>query len=184
MIIDGASPLFGSLKTFKPKARARLTIDTTAIIPGLNIQAKTPQPRKLAFFYFNSAKHRDEKFVIWLNAVNNSLSPHRNNYYQTSQNGRQVVKHLEPHLSRIQATVYCRKQGTPNIYSDLVRAKFPVVNIVQDISSRKNAKTPAVVNDYNQLHQKPHLEMKTLCVVLKHGEDCKKIIHAKQTSEA
>ena len=122
MIIVGANSLFGSLKALKPKAKARLTIDTTAIIPGLHIDEKTPNPRKSAFFYFNSEKYKDEKFVIWHDAVNNSLSPHRNNYYQPFKNGRQVVKHLKPHLSRIQAIVYRQRQGTPNIYSDLVRA--------------------------------------------------------------
>ena len=56
MIIVGASPLFGSLKTFKPKARARLTIDTTAIIPGLNIQAKTTTTEEVGFLLFQQRK--------------------------------------------------------------------------------------------------------------------------------
>ena len=69
----------------------------------------------------------------------------------------------------------------PNFYPDhLSEPNSPVVNIVQDIISRKNAKTPAVVNEYNQLHQKPNLELKTLYVVLKHGADCKKIIQKKR----
>ena len=74
MIIVGASLLFGSLKTQtqkEGKAYDRHNSDTWT---------QKPSPRKSPFFYLNPAKYKDEKFVTWYDVLNNSLSPHRNNY--------------------------------------------------------------------------------------------------------
>ena len=165
MIIVGASSLLGSLKTLKPKTRSRLTIDTTGIIRGLRRFLLPQQCKVQRRETWDLAQYRQQYPLAPQEPL---LTAHQERYTGCEASQSPPEQNTSHRM--------LSKAGIPNIYSDLVRTQFPKVIILWDINSRKKAKTPAVVNEYNQLHQKHNLELKIQCVVLKNAADCRKNI--------
>ena len=73
---------------------------------------------------------------------------------------------LEKYQERIEAIVYCPRDGATDIYNQLKRSTLVTINIVKDILSRRKQKDPSLLKEYRALHQKPYLELKTQTSVL------------------
>ena len=66
---------------------------------------------------------------------------------------------LEKYQERIEATVYCPREGTPDTYDQLKRSTLVTIHIVKDIVSKCKQKDPSLLKEYIALHQKPSLQL-------------------------
>ena len=115
------------------------------------------------------------RLVIWTDVVNNSLSLHRSNNNKTLT----LLQHfavLEKYQERIEALVYCPREGTPDLYDKFNRSILVTNHIVKDIVSKRKQKDPGLVKEYKVLHQKPMHELKTLTIVLAHKNILRSLI--------
>ena len=143
MRIIAASSLSSALGTLSFKAKQRLKRKGLVLttIPGLNCHEETPTRSKSAIFYLK--KFKNEKVVIWHDAIYNSLSSHQNNY-ESLYSGKELANQLKPFSGRIRPIIYCQRDGTPNIYQDLNTANLLVVTITRDIISKRKEKQPGI----------------------------------------
>ena len=107
--------------------------------------------------------------------MKNSLSCHGINKNKPLRQS-QLIAVLEKYHERIEAIVYCPREGTPDIYNQLKRSTLVTIHIVKDIVSRSKQKDPSLLKEYRALHQKPALELKTLTVVLAHKSNLRSMI--------
>ena len=119
---------------------------------------------------------RDKKrLVIWHDVVNKSLSRNRSNNSKPLTPS-QFIAVLEEYQERIEAIVYCPREGTPDIYDQLKRSTLVTIHIVKDIVSKRKQKDLSLVKEYRSLHQRPALELKTLIIVLAHKSNFRSLI--------
>ena len=107
--------------------------------------------------------------------MNNSLSRHRsNNNKPLTPSPLNSV--LENYQERIEAIVYCPREGTPDIYDQLKRITLVSIHLVKDTVSRRKQKDPSLLKEYRALHQRPALELKTLTIGLAHRNNLGSLI--------
>ena len=107
--------------------------------------------------------------------VNNSLSRHRSNNNEPLI-PLQLIAVLEEYQERIEAIVYCPREGTPDIYEQLKRSTLVTIHIVKDVVSKRKEKDPSLLKEYRALHQRPALELKKLTIVLTHKNNLRTLI--------
>ena len=100
--------------------------------------------------------------------MNHSLSGDRSNNNKPLTPS-QLIEVLEEYQERIEAIVYCPREGTPDNYDQLKRSTLVTIHIVKDIVSKRKQKDPSLLKEYRALHQRPALELKTLTIVLAHN---------------
>ena len=105
--------------------------------------------------------------IIWHGAINNSLTSHRtNNYRELALPELATV--LEHYQDRLKAIVYCPRNGAPNIFGFLKQTSIVTIHVITDLVSKRKQKDQNLIKEYYQLHQKHHLELKSLILVLTH----------------
>ena len=107
--------------------------------------------------------------------MNNSLSRHRSNDIKPLTPS-QLIAVLEEYQKRIEAIVYCPREGTPDNYEQLKRITLGTIHIMKDIVSERKQKDPSLLKEYKTLHQRPALELKTLTIVLAHKNNLRSLI--------
>ena len=76
-----------------------------------------------------------------------------------------MIKEINLVKNKISTLVYCLQQGAPDIFAELKQTDFVVVHVLRDLLSKRNAKDPAVVNNYTQLRPPFSCEIKSLTIV-------------------
>ena len=144
-------------------------------LPGLSFNPNAMKVRKTAQFQLSHFFRDKKRLVIWHDVVSNSLSRRRSNNNKpliTSQ----LIAVLDEYQERIEAIVYCPREGTPDIYEQLKRSNLVTIRIVKDIVSKRKQKDPSSLKEYRALHQRPALELKTLTIVLAHKNNLRSLI--------
>ena len=88
----------------------------------------------------------------------------------------QLIEVLVKFQERIEAIVYCPREGTPDIYDQLKRSTLVTIYIVKGIVSKRKQKDPSLLKEYRALHRRPALELKTLTIVLAHKNNLRSLI--------
>ena len=57
--------------------------------------------------------------VVWHDVVNNTISSHRTNNYRPA-GVEELTNYLKTKKQQILAIVYCRREGTPDLFSQLL----------------------------------------------------------------
>ena len=144
-------------------------------LPGLSFNPNAVKVRKNAQFHLSHFFRDEKRLVIWHDVVNNSLSRHRSNNNKPFTPS-QLIAELEEYQERIEAIVYCPREGTPDIYDQLKRSTPVTFHIVKDIVSKRKEEEPSLLKEYRALHQRPALELKTLTIVLAHKNNLRSMI--------
>ena len=92
--------------------------------------------RKTAQFQLSQFFRDKKRPVICHDVVNNSLSRHRSNSNKPLTPS-QLISVLEEYQERIEAIVYCPREGTPDFYDQLKRSTLVKIHIVKDIVSKR-----------------------------------------------
>ena len=169
--ILSASPLHHAIETVKPEDQ-KLVKEKVYSIPGLslNIHATKKVVQKLIEKDF-----KDEKdLIIWHEVINNSICRHKSNSYR-ALSVSDLVDVLNSYQNRIRALVYCQRDRTPDIFTELQETDILVLNIAKDLISLRKQKDSDYLQNLKALHQSPDLELKHLNLVLKYENDLSQI---------
>ena len=150
-------------------------------IPGLSFNHNAVNVRKTCQFQLDHYLLNRTDIVIWHDAVNNSISRHRSNNFN-SLTPNQLKKILLNYERNIYAIVYCKRVGTEDIYSKLKESGILVINIVTYLISRRRKQNLTELGQkYLELHQDPSLELKTFTILRRYSKNLKYIISKKNT---
>ena len=174
VFILAASSLHHAIKTAPQVTQNRYKRNVYAL-PGLSFNPNALKVRKTAQFQLSHFFHDKNRLVIWHDVVNNSLSRHRSNNNKPLTPS-QLIEVLEKYQERIEAIVYCPREGTPDIYNQLKRSTLVTIHLVKDIVSKRKQKDLSLLKEYRALHQRPALELKTLTIVLTHKSNLRSLI--------
>ena len=112
---------------------------------------------------------------MWHDVVNNTISSHRTNNYRPA-----CVKELKDDLKskrlQILATVYFSKEGTPDLFSQLLGTGVLIIAALKQLLSNSKQNDPEQLKEYLKLHQKAELELKSLRLVVAHIERLSELI--------
>ena len=103
--------------------------------------------RKTAQFQVSHFFRDKNRLVIWHDVLNNSLSRHRSNNNKPLTPS-QLIAVLEEYQERIEAIVYCPREGTPDIYDQLKRSTLVTIHIVKDLVSKRKQKDSSLPKEY------------------------------------
>ena len=179
MFILAASSLHHALKKLSPASQKRVSQSCLAI-PGLSFNHNAVNVRKTCQFQLDHYLLNRTDIVIWHDAVNNSISRHRSNNFN-SLTPNQLKKILLNYERNIYAIVYCKRVGTEDIYSKLKESGILVINIVTYLISRRKQNLTELGQKYLELHQDPSLELKTFTILRRYSKNLKYIISKKNT---
>ena len=126
VFILAASSLHHAIKTL-PQALQDHYKKGIYALPGLSFNPNALKVRKTAQFQLSHFFRDKKRLVIWHDVVNNSLSRHRSKHNKPSQ----LIEVLEKYQERIEAIVYCPREGTPDIYDQLKRSTPVTIHIVR-----------------------------------------------------
>ena len=169
VFILGASSLDHALRKLPAPSQKRVK-DTCFTKPGLSLNFKVRDSQKTIQYYLHHyLSHRNE-LVIWHDAINNSISRHRNNINR-KLSSEQLVNLLLRYRTNICAIVYCRRNGTEDIEESLGSTGILVLNVVKDFISKRKAKDQVLIEKYKELHQPPSSELKTLLLLRRYSAD-------------
>ena len=174
VFILAASSLHHAVKTL-PQALQDHYKKGIYALPGLSFNPNFLKVRKTAQCQLSHFFRDKKRLIIWHGVLNNSLSPHRSNNNQTLTPS-QLIAVLEKYQERIDAIVYCPREGSADIYNQLKRSNLVIIHIKKDIVSRRKQKDPSLLKEYRFLHQKPAYELKTLTIVLAHYNNLRSLI--------
>ena len=174
VFILAASSLHHAIKTAPQVTQNRYKRNVYAL-PGLSFNTNALKVGKTAQFQLSHFFHDKKRLVIWHDVVNNSLSRHRSNNNKPLTPSQLFEVH-EKYQERIEAIVYCPREGTPDIYNQLKRSTLVTIHLVKDIVSKRKQKDLSLLKEYRALHQRPALELKTLTIVLAHKNNLRSLI--------
>ena len=112
----GASSVQHALESLDRITRTLSFTQATGIL-GLSFNPENPH--KLIQNLIGRGACRDNKLIIWHDAINNSVSKHRSNN-NNPLSPQQLCDILVEYSDCILAIVYARRRGTPNLLSDLL----------------------------------------------------------------
>ena len=142
VFILAASSLHHAIKTL-PQALQDHYEKRIYALPDLSFNPNALKVRKTAQFQLSHFFRDKKRLVIWHDVVNNSLSRHRSNNNKPLSPS-QLIEVLEKYQERIEALVYCPREGTPDIYNQLNRSTLNTIHLVKDIVSRRKPRVQSI----------------------------------------
>ena len=112
---------------------------------------------------------------------NTVTSPKSDN--RTPLNGDQLKVDIERLQRKVDTvgTVYCIREGAPDVYNKLKETEITVLHIVKNLLSCRKQKDKKVLKKYSKLHLNPLLELKTLFSIVRNNGDLKRICKKKNS---
>ena len=174
VFILGASSLFHAINSL-PKSAQNWYKSTVFSLSGLSLNPFPVNERKMVQYQLDNVIRHKTDVIIWHDAINNSLTSHRtNNFRALAFSELSIV--LESYQTRLKAIVYCPRNGAPSIFGFLKQTDVVTIHVLIDLVSKRKQKDPKLVKDYYQLHQKAHLELKTLTLILTHQKSLRRLL--------
>ena len=114
---------------------------------------------------------KEKKVVFWHYVVNNTISSHRTNNYCPA-GVEELTNYLKSKKQQILAIVYCRKKGTPDLFSQLLGTGVLSNPAKKRLLSKSKQSDPEQLKEYLKQHQSAELELKSLRLVVAHKKIC------------
>ena len=95
---------------------------------------------------------------------------------QNFSNYLKLTNYLNSNRQQILAIVYCRREVTPDLFSQLLGTGVLIVPATKRLLSESKQKDPKQLKEYLKLHQSAELELKSLRLVVAHKERLSKLI--------
>ena len=171
----GASSVQHALESLD-RITCTLSFTQATGISGLSFNPAAKNPHKLIQNPIGRGACRDNKLIIWHDAINNSVSKHRSNN-NNPLSPQQLCDILVEYSDCLLAIVYARRRGTPNLLSDLLavakRTGIFVIEAKKLLSPRKQ-RDPTYQQELSQLHWHEPLELQLIRTALSHAHNLKK----------
>ena len=148
-------------------------------VPGISLNTGAANPRTTVQFLVRKFIFPyNEKFLLWHDVVNNSISSHKSNYH-CALSGSELTKQIMK-LENCQGVVCCPRKSSPNIYPLLKKLKIPVLHVTRELMLQSKRQDRKLSAEYESLHQEPAFEIKNLSIIRKHNWQLRKLIKKKK----
>ena len=171
--ILAASSLHHAIETVKPEDQ-KLAKEKVYSNPGLSLNIHAKNPKKVVQNLIEKDFKDEKDLIIWHDVINNSICRHKSNSYR-ALSVSDLVDVLKSYQNRTRALVYCQRDRTPGIFTELQETNILVLNIAKDLISLRKQKDSDYLQRLKALHQSPDLELKHLNLVLKYENDLSQI---------
>ena len=118
---------------------------------------------------------KEKKVVVWHDVVNNTISSHRTNKHRPA-GVQELTNYLKSKKQQILAIVYCRREGTPDLFSQLLGTGVLIIPATKRLLSKSKQNDPEQLKEYLKLHHSADLELKSLRLVVAHKERLSELI--------
>ena len=172
--IVAASSLFHSINTLNTCEKKQYESLVTAI-PGLSLNNNLLNQRKNLRRLLEDSPMKEKKVVVWHDVVNNAINSHRTNSYRPA-GAEELTYYLKSKKQQILAIVYCRREGTPDLFSQLRGTGVLIVLASKRLLSKSKQSDPEQLMEYLKLRQSAELELKSLRLVVAHKERLSELI--------
>ena len=112
---------------------------------------------------------------MWHDVVNNTISSHRTNNYRPAC-FEELTNYLKSKKQQILAIVYCRREGAPDLFSQLLGTGVLIISATKWLLSKSKQNDPEQLKECLKLHQSAELELKSLRLVVAHKERLSELI--------
>ena len=173
--IIGASSLNATIGSVTYKFRREL-FGRSYSLGGLSFNWNAKNPLKLLqnLVTGRSILARKYKVIIWHDIINNSISKRRwNNYRAISV--EKLFRILRDFSHRVEAVVYCRREGATDIFRKLLENKITRLDNKSNLPSHRKNKDFIVLHDLKQTHKSTELETRLLSTVWRHRKNLKSL---------
>ena len=172
--IVAASSLFHSINTLNTGEEKQNESLVTAI-PGLSLNNNLLNQGKNLRRLLEDSPLKEKKVVVWHDVVNNNISSHRTNNYRPA-GVEELTNYLKSKKQQILAIVYCRREGTPDLLSQLLGTGVLIIPATKRLLSKSKQNDPEQLKEYLKLHQSADLELISLRLVVAHKERLSELI--------
>ena len=116
------------------------------------------------------------KIILWHDIINNTVTRPKTDD-RTPPNGDQLKLEIERLHQKVDivGTVYCVREGAPDVYNQLKETEISGLHIVKNLLSCRKQKEKKKLKKYSKLHLDPFLELKTLFSIVRNNGDLKRI---------
>ena len=181
--ILGASSLSRVIEKFDYNSKRTLKKTITAI-PGLSFNQNNKNDLKVIPTLLSKGRlskiSMKEKFIIWHDAVNNSLSRHASNF-NTGLTPKQLQRSLIHYEHCISTIVYCKRSGTPDVFQKLCETGILTLNVKKSILSKRKSKNLFIIKDLARVHPTTKTDFTILSTSLDHAEELEKLVKKKRS---
>ena len=80
----------------------------------------------------------------------------------------ELTNNLKSKKQKILAIVYCRREGTPDLFSQLLGTGVLIIPATKRLLSKSKQNDPEQLKEYLKLHQSAEFELKSLRLVVAH----------------
>ena len=101
--------------------------------------------------------------------MNNTISNHRTKNYRPA-GVEELINYLKSKKQQILAIVYCRREGTPDLFSQLLGTGVLIIPATKRRLSKSKQNDPEQLKEYLKLQHSAELVLKTLRLVLAQKE--------------
>ena len=166
--IVAASSLFHSINTLNTGEKKQYESLVTAI-PGLSLNNNLLNQGKNLRRLLEDSPLKEKKVIVWHDVVNNTISSHRTNNYRPA-GVEELTNYLKSKKQQILAIVYCRRERTPDLFSQLLGTEVLINPATKRLLSKSKQNDPEQLKEYLKLHQSADLELKSLRLAVAHKE--------------
>ena len=107
--------------------------------------------------------------------VNNTIISHRTNNYRPA-GVEELTNYLKSKKQQILAIIYCRREGTPDLFDQLLGLGVLNIPATKRLLSMSKQNDPEQLKEYLKLHQSAELELKSQRLVVAHKERLSELI--------
>ena len=157
---------------------------TITAIPGLSFNQNNENDLKVFLTLLSKGRllknSKTENFIIWHDAVNNSLSRHASNF-NTRLTPKQLQRILIHYKHCISAIVYCKRSGNPDVFQKLCETGILTLNVKKSILSKRKSKNLFIIKDLARVHPTTKTDFTILSTVFAHAEELENLIKKKRS---
>ena len=166
--IVAASSLFRGINTLNTCEKKQYESLVTAIL-GLSLNNNLLNQRKNLRRLLEDGPLKEKKVVVWHDVVKNTISSHRTNNYRPA-GIEELTSYLKSKKQQILAIVYCRREGTPDLFIQILGTGVLIIPATKQLLSKSKQNIPEQLKEY--LNQSAELELKSLRLVVAHKKGC------------
>ena len=159
----GAS-VFVSIRKITTGEYKRFLNQNSRAVSGLSFNPQNRDQDTVVQNLLSGELAETENLIIWHDVISNSLTKHENNF-DTSLSPSELIKQILEFKKRISCIVYAHKKGTEDIFDQLIETGILVLHVVDNLSSKRNARLPDYNRELAKLHPNSEVELGLLRVV-------------------
>ena len=167
--IIGASSLNATIKRITYKFRSQL-FGRSYSLGGLSFNQNANNPMKVLQTLMKGQGIFARKHKVWHDIISNSINKHKSNNYRAIS-VEKLLRILREFSNGIEAVLYCRREGAPDIFRKLFESKINIIDFKSNLLFHHKCKDFKVLDNLKQTHPSTELEARLLSTVWRHRKN-------------